>query len=605
MKKKIVLTCLSLLSSFGISRYMQIGQNSTGYVTNTALFSLILLGISYYLLHKINFNDKRNMLLSSIVGTLFSIMSVTGKNLLVLNASYINHIGTWINIIGLSILFSSMINLLYAKLSTIVFKNNTVVNSKFLFWAKYDKIIVFFLLIISWMPILLATYPGIFGYDSIFQMDYYLNNSIYLHHPLIHTYLMGIVIYTIGNLLGSLELGLLLYSIIQMIIVSLSITRIYSLLKKIQTPRIIQFGMIIFFMVIPTNAIMSLSVTKDIIFSAIFVAFTCNIAEISMRIRSIDTKWLISTIGYTFLMSAFRNQGIYIFYATFIVLLITFRKFYKQILLYGVSVIALFTIYSGPVTNMLNGVPTNSIKEMLSVPTIQLARVYTHVDNLSDHLKDEIKLFVPDAPSYDEMPGLADRYKGSFNEELFKQDKSRFVKLYLGLLKKYPTVYFDAWARLSIGLWYPDVAYKDENAFHPYFEYEGTSFYAIEPDRWVYIPHYALNGFSTLRNELVSFAHNRDRLSIPIVSTVLSSGLLLWHIIFTSGYVIYKKKYILLVPLATMIFLWGTLMLGPVVMYRYIYPLVLTNFILFGLYPMSNIQGGRKDEKNSSINSMF
>lgn len=47
------------------------------------------------------------------------------------------------------------------------------------------------ILMVGWLPVLLAYYPGIFAYDASNQVTQVLTGSYSTHHPLLHTLLLG------------------------------------------------------------------------------------------------------------------------------------------------------------------------------------------------------------------------------------------------------------------------------------------------------------------------------------------------------------------------------------------------------------------------------
>lgn len=47
------------------------------------------------------------------------------------------------------------------------------------------------LILLCWLPILLAYYPGIFAYDASNQVMQVINHDYTTHHPLVHTLLLG------------------------------------------------------------------------------------------------------------------------------------------------------------------------------------------------------------------------------------------------------------------------------------------------------------------------------------------------------------------------------------------------------------------------------
>lgn len=66
---------------------------------------------------------------------------------------------------------------------------------------------------------------------------------------------------------------------------------------------------------------------------------------------------------------------------------------------------------------------------------------------------------------------IADSMKSTFNSAKFRENPIEFIKLWGEVGFKHLDTYIDAFSRITIGFWYPDMNYRDEGAFHPYWEW--------------------------------------------------------------------------------------------------------------------------------------
>ena len=172
--------------------------------------------------------------------------------------------------------------------------------------------------------------------------------------------------------------------------------------------------------------------------------------------------------------------------------------------------------------------------------------------------------------------------KNTFNTDCFRDNPKEFVKLWVKVGIKHPVTYIDAFARITIGLWYPDMNYKDEKAYHPYWEWKSTG--QDDPDRfkgYVLIERKPIGIFKWLENINDDLSYENSYQAIPVISLLFSSGIVIWGILYYSLMVVYYKKYKYLVVSAVPFILWLTLILGPVVLYRYIYPMAVTIPVFF------------------------
>ena len=79
---------------------------------------------------------------------------------------------------------------------------------------------------------LLASWPGIFSYDSGWQLTGFVDGNVTGHHPILHTFLLGICRMAGRSLFGSNNAGALLYSLLQMMLLSAMYAYVCYYLKK-------------------------------------------------------------------------------------------------------------------------------------------------------------------------------------------------------------------------------------------------------------------------------------------------------------------------------------------------------------------------------------
>ena len=447
-------------------------------------------------------------------------------------------------------------------------------------------IIEFLLIYFSWMPIFLASYPGIYGYDSVYQIGYYISHHFGLHHPLIHSLILGFFTITVGNFFGSAEEGFSIYILIQMGILSFAFSELMRCLRKWNIPQIFRLFTLALIILLPTNAIMAISSTKDTIYSATLLLLLLQFANAVVNKKYFDSKMtMVTTAIILFLNLIFRNNAIYVDALSLIIALICFHdwKLNKKVLIIYFTAFLCFIIYSGPITTSLGGVKADSIPEMVSVPVMQMSRSATiGKEQLTEGDIQEIEEYIPDYMKYsDNQQGISDLMKNSFNSDLFRENPMHFMKLYFRIGMKCPTAYIDAFLRTTIGLWYPDMNYSDPQAHHPYWEYDNTV--DNSDNNWLIIRRQTMTGFEGIEFLMHDLAYSNSYQKLPIISLLFSSGFYIWIMLVFITYAFQNKMYKLLVPSGFLFSLWLTLLLGPVVLYRYVYPFVICTPLLIAL----------------------
>ncbi|MSS19588.1 DUF6020 family protein [Pseudoramibacter porci] len=572
---------------------------------SNSIYSLVVFIGVLFLINKATKKIKREkdirlLIVSIVLGLIFSIFMVLGKNILLLDTVEIGKIKTWIKFLC-GIPFWSPIIILLLTFRPVICSEN----------SRFDKINLKKYFIVCWGIIfgvwfigLIASYPGVYGYDCIYQIYFYIIHKIISQHPYIHTYLLGFCTWTLGNLLGSYEKGFFIYSIIQMLILSSSFAYICLYLRKRNINRIFRIVTIVLMAILPCNMIMSFSGTKDIVYAAMVVYLTVMLLytiEDPQKLKSI--KWIIALIIVFFFQSIFRSQGIYITVLVSI-LLIVFSKKYKKV--WGVifvSILVLFAIYQGPLAKACHVKKIDSIHEMMSVPCVQLSRVYIHTGTkLSASEKREIKKYVPNCTQYSiTSQGIADSVKNTFNSKAFKENPKEFIQLYIKMGEKYPGYYLDAWARLSVGNWYPDMNYRDPAAFHPYWEYDLSSTQTswAFPGKPLLLQRSTFHFLEKVTKGLRVISIYNVYQKIPIISQLFSGALSVWIMLFFISWCIYNKRYKYILPALVVFLVWLTLLLGPVVLFRYLYPVYACTPIWIGIMLSPGVV--EKDTKNNEF----
>ena len=281
-------------------------------------------------------------------------------------------------------------------------------------------------------------------------------------------------------------------------------------------------------------------------------------------------------------MCAFRNNGIYAFYICVPFFIWQGRKYWKRMTIISLICIGLYIGYSGPFSKILGVVP-GSVAEALSVPMQQLSRAINYnKDELTDWEKGQIEYYIPGYVNY--ISRTADPVKSSFSVENFEGNVGGFVKLWLNVGIKCPLTYIDSFLTNSIGFWYPDMQYPDTAAWHPYLEYEnipydfhiGKEYEAA--DNWLLIERSSKS--PNLDRVLHKWAYEATHQKYPVISAIFNPGVYVWMMIFILLLVISKRKWNQLPAMMLITGFWMTLLLSPVVLVRYAYPIMVAMPIL-------------------------
>jgi hypothetical protein len=305
-------------------------------------------------------------------------------------------------------------------------------------------------------PVFLAFWPTNFIFDAKYQMVEVLNNSYKVHHPLLHTWMMG-VFYKWGVDIGNVSLGFSGYTIIQLLILSASFAYVLHYLRKRDIPLWMRVITLLFFAIFPLNPAFAITATKDVLFTAFFVFFLIYYFRYLDQEKFGWKDW-ISFFLFGVLTLQFRKNAV--FALIFMMIIYAFRRqAWKQkglFLLFLLAVVVASHITDNQLIKGLHAYDGGSRREMLSVPLQQMARVAGyHGDELPGAWYEEMLLYASSDTWKSYNPFLSDPVKGSADELLLRSNMLNFFKLWVKIGFRFPGEYIESFCTNTMGYWYP------------------------------------------------------------------------------------------------------------------------------------------------------
>ncbi|MFV0364550.1 MAG: DUF6020 family protein [Suipraeoptans sp.] len=592
----VIMAIFSLIATMSLDQVLKTSDSGRDLSVSVLM---IVVSVGIFLLIKAfwKIKNRRLVIISAVFGFLFSVAMVFGKQLYNDDTIAFLRPSTYFGILGFSIIAVSATGLCMYYFDSWVDKlRGTYIESVCMKATSNEKrflIIVYILIIAVWGIGLMASYPGVFAYDSIYQIQYIESGPVTSHHPVLHTYILGGLVKLGESVFGSAEIGGCIYSLIQMTIMAGIFTYMIKRMKGL-LPDVVRIIVAICFAVIPYNIILSFAATKDTLFAGvIFLVFIRTYDLVQNKEKFFKSKRsMTSYILLVFLMCALKNNGIYSFMVLAVILVLLIGKGYRvKSLIISCAVILIWNVYTGPIYGLI-GVESSYSLETINVPAQQLSRAMNHApENISDEDKQLIEEYVPDWRGY--VPRISDNTKNTFNKTLYESDKAEFIKLWIRIGLDNPGIYIDAWASLSIGYWYTDMIYPDPGTYFPYLDYYNTDV-SVVPNSQMYKQIGRATLFPKLSERFEYFVNNVSEQNIPLYSLLFSPGIMFWIICFAIVKLIYERRYRLLIPLALLLGLWLTLILAPAMLFRYAYPLVIATPFVFAfmhLYDYNRLEG--------------
>ena len=444
-------------------------------------------------------------------------------------------------------LFNKVIYLLLNIFNRKITTKNKLINK---IADKLDKkpfIYSFIIIIIFWLLYIIAFYPIILSPDPSFQIKQFFNvktkyatyvqlleDGVYMtrHHPVIHTLLLGSFI-KIGRLFNSDNLGLFLYSIMQITVLASTLAYTIKFLKKYKVSKLLRLITLVIYSLVPMYAFYAMSGVKDTIYTSLVIVLVMLLYDFIKE--KISVKKTIFTILISLLIILFRNNGIFIILFSFpIVLLLKNNR--KKVLIVLVSTLSLFSTYN----HILDyyKISEGSIREALSIPFQQTAR-YVKYDN--DLTQDEIET-IDTVLTYDTLasrydPKKADSVKNEYNKFTTDEELKDYFRVWYKCLLRNPKLYVDSVINNTYGY-----LYSLEDNWYIYYKYNSV----VTEDNLVDYSYNNLDGLRTFLSYYgISFRY------IPIIGLISNIGFNSFILLLLGLYLLKdnKKYLIVLIPM--------------------------------------------------------
>ena len=456
------------------------------------------------------------------------------------------------------------------------------------------------LLLLAWLPVYLAYYPGICAYDAPVQTGQIMEHYYFDHHPIVHTLLLQGMLWLGSRIFGSVNAGMACYTAAQMLLLAGSMAYGMWVLHRRKAPVAVWLSVLLLGMFFPFHWYMSVSMTKDTVFSAFLLLQQVSLTDLLMEDRrSIrpGIRELIFGIG-TVGMILFRNNGKYamIVLLAFLFLMFCFGKrarklwgrlFAVSAVAFGVGLFVLSAVFH--ITHAEQG----DRREMLSMPIQQMARCMVYHGGVGVIPEDDgtmteqdkalINDFILDEAYRDYDPGIADPVKRHTNTYVVRYRSGEFIKTYLHLLSSYPGDMINAALAVDAGFLSPfDTTHATVNQTG---ENEGLGYVQTRWDEGVLNERgiYKDSKFPWLYERLENWAENNGYLRIPLLKYVFVPGSYLWLYLGLAAVLLITDRKRFCLPLVIVGGYYGTMLLGPTVQMRYVYPVMLALPYLLGL----------------------
>ena len=223
-------------------------------------------------------------------------------------------------------------------------------------------------------------------------------------------------------------------------------------------------------------------------------------------------------------------------------------------------------------------------REMLSIPIQQLARTMIYHGGAGVLPEDDATMeerdrqliddFLLDQAYREYRPDIADPVKRHTYTYVVRYRTREFLDTYLRLLARYPGDYVNAAFAVNMGYYYigdESHAHINENGLERglgyiqtrWVEHELADFGIYKDSKW-----------EGLHEAMERYADENMYLRTPVLRMIMVPGVYLWIWLSLAAFLWIRKKYMLMLPVSLIAGYYVTLVLGPTVQLRYLYPVM-------------------------------
>ncbi len=312
-------------------------------------------------------------------------------------------------------------------------------------------------ILLVWLGYYALEYPGIcIPSDNWYQFEEYFTGHHRNWHPLLHTLLTNFLVFTIGR--GSL----VPYMLWQMTVLAAAATYSLYWINRHAGARFRLLGSLLWFALHPVFAFMSFTLTKDVLFSAFLLLLSVELAEIILRR---DMAPQAARLHYFLLafaslgVLALRNNGLLIVLLLIpsALLLARGRRLKVRLSAALAAALVFFLLMQSVLFSALR-VEQPPASEALAIPLQQFGRVIHEGRALTEEEAAFLGTILP-LERWEELyhPHSIDPVKfakGFYGGAAIGQP-AQFLRVWLGLLRRYPADFIIAALDETRMLWNP------------------------------------------------------------------------------------------------------------------------------------------------------
>jgi hypothetical protein len=563
LRRPIFCAAVAALGVWRLPDVMDMPANPWGF---GALSALLLAAFTALLLFTPAREDRRLARIACPIGFLFACFSVLGKAMSekgeLPSGSTLEALALLLSIAIYTVLFGAIVFLLYQLALRRLRRPKYTARPAEKKESTVSRLVrngffAFGVLLLCWIPVWLAFYPGTFRYDSGGQFSSYVDGAMTTQQPLLHTLLLSWAL-SLGNAPDSLTPGVALYCGGQMAVMAGICGYACAWLRGRGAPAGLRIAVLALFALMPLYPLWSFSATKDVLFAG-FVLLLClqtadlwRMGKAWFRLPGRMAAYVLTAV----VMMLLRNNGVYAFCLTipFAIIAAKNRRIRTAALL---AVCVAGYLGANTLLTRATGAESGSYTEMLSIPLQQMLRVggrVTATDEEQAMLADLYRQFDgvwPDAYT----PLCADSAKWNLDEGVLSENVRAYLALWARLGAANPRLYLEAFLQQNLPYFYPGSK----------MEYNIVlGLLAMDP--YQLEEHSLLPG---LRSFYESYDKTLTLFGLGVTEPLSNVAVAVWLALLLLGLASYRRRWGEAIALIFLLAVWVTCLLGPIAVMRY------------------------------------
>lgn len=302
---------------------------------------------------------------------------------------------------------------------------------------------------------MLTFFPGTTTYDSIYMLV--RDTDIAVLHPYAFCLLIRIIKTVVFALGGNARTAMAVYTLFQVLVTAGIFAGCIAWMKAKRIPRFWIVLTVLYYGGLSVFSFYSVTFIKDSLFAAFCVLWVPLLYEVAACEGKFLQNWK-NVCVYGFVMiatSLLRSNGIYVVLGISLVLILSFRKYWKSFL---IMTIVTYLISSLPGIYMTSKGNPPWFQEKVGVLIQQIGATVAETEGAA--LNEEQEAYLSQIMPIELIiqnyhPENVDYIKWSddFNRVYLNETKGEFVKLWLELLPAHFGIYVNAWLKNTYGFW--------------------------------------------------------------------------------------------------------------------------------------------------------